>query len=47
MAVLVIMTAIGLFLLVRSLDALKAAGGSFPHHPAWQPDVHHFGIAAV
>jgi phosphate transport system permease protein len=46
-AVLVIMTAIGLFLLVRSLDALKAAGGSFLTTSAWQPDVHHFGIAAV
>jgi phosphate transport system permease protein len=46
-AVLAIMTAIGLFLLVRALDALKAAGGSFLTTSAWQPDVHHFGIAAV
>jgi phosphate transport system permease protein len=47
LAVLTIMTAIGLFLLVRSLDALKASGGSFLTTSQWQPDVHHFGIAAV
>jgi phosphate transport system permease protein len=46
-AVLAIMTAIGLFLLVRSLDALKAVGFSFLTTAQWEPDIHRFGIAAV
>jgi phosphate transport system permease protein len=46
-AVLGIMVAIGLFLLFHSLDALKAAGASFLTTQAWEPDIHHFGIAAV
>jgi phosphate transport system permease protein len=47
LAVLVITTAVGLFLLVRSSQALRAAGLSFLTTEAWNPDTHHFGIAAV
>jgi phosphate transport system permease protein len=45
--VLAIMGAVGLFLLLRALTALKAAGFSFLTTSDWQPDRHHFGIAAV
>jgi phosphate transport system permease protein len=46
-AVLAIMGAVGLFLLLRALSALKASGLSFLTTSEWQPDRHHFGIAAV
>ncbi len=45
--VLVLMAAVGVFLLVRSFDALKDAGFSFLTVSAWEPGAHHFGIAAV
>lgn len=45
--VLAIMAGVGLFLLLRAGQALKATGFSFLTTAAWQPDVHHFGIAAV
>ncbi|MFJ5215317.1 phosphate ABC transporter permease subunit PstC [Streptomyces sp. NPDC088354] len=45
--VLAIMAAVGIFLLLRAGSALKATGLSFLTTSAWQPDVHHFGIAAV
>ncbi len=41
------MVAVGLFLTAKAVPALKAAGWSFLTIPDWQPDVHHFGIAAV
>jgi phosphate transport system permease protein len=47
LTVLVITTAVGLFLLVKSLPALKSAKASFLTTQAWEPDIHHFGIAAV
>jgi phosphate transport system permease protein len=47
LGVLAIMGAVGLFLLLRALTALKAAGFSFLTTSEWQPDRHHFGIAAV
>jgi phosphate transport system permease protein len=46
-AVLAIMASIGLFLLSKSLKAFKAAGFSFLTTQAWNPDTHHFGIAAL
>jgi phosphate transport system permease protein len=46
-SVLAIMALVGLFLLVLSLPALKATGLSFLTTAEWQPDIHHFGIAAV
>lgn len=46
-AVLVIMTLVGVFLGGRALRALRDAGGSFVTTSAWEPDSHHFGIAAV
>ncbi|WP_406432874.1 phosphate ABC transporter permease subunit PstC [Streptomyces sp. NBC_01589] len=45
--VLAIMAAVGLFLLVRAAQALRATGFSFLTTVQWQPDVHKFGIAAV
>jgi phosphate transport system permease protein len=47
LSVLAIMALVGLFLLVRALTALKTTGLSFLTTAAWQPDTHHFGIAAV
>jgi phosphate transport system permease protein len=45
--VLAIMAAVGLFLLLRAGQALRATGFSFLTTSQWQPDVHRFGIAAV
>ncbi|MFF2462411.1 phosphate ABC transporter permease subunit PstC [Streptomyces mirabilis] len=45
--VLAIMAGVGLFLLLRAGQALKATGFSFLTTAEWQPDVHRFGIAAV
>ncbi len=41
------MAAVGLFLTIKALPALQAAGWSFLTTAQWQPDVHRFGIAAV
>jgi phosphate transport system permease protein len=46
-AVLVITGAVGLFLFLRAFSALKVAGFSFLTTQQWQPDSHHFGIAAI
>ncbi len=43
---LVLMALIGIFLLVRSWDALSAAGSSFFSEETWNPP-HRFGIAAL
>ena len=45
--VLALMSAVGLFLAVRAIPALADAKGSFFTTADWQPDAHHFGIAAV
>ncbi|MGW0882080.1 phosphate ABC transporter permease subunit PstC [Streptomyces sp. NPDC002671] len=45
--VLAIMAAVGLFLLLRAGQALRARGFAFLTTTEWQPDVHQFGIAAV
>jgi phosphate transport system permease protein len=47
LSVLAIMGAVGLFLLLRALQALRATGVKFVTTQEWQPDVHRFGIAAV
>jgi len=47
LSVLGIMVLVGGFLLWLSLPALRATGLSFLTTSEWQPDVHHFGIAAV
>ncbi len=46
-AVLVIMTLVGLFLGLRALQAIQQAGLSFLTTQAWEPDGGNFGIAAV
>ncbi|MEV7683028.1 phosphate ABC transporter permease subunit PstC [Streptomyces sp. NPDC088341] len=45
--VLVIMLLVGTFLGYRAWEALRVAKGSFLTTSAWEPDSHHFGIAAV
>ncbi|WP_066942926.1 phosphate ABC transporter permease subunit PstC [Streptomyces lushanensis] len=45
--VLVIMLLVGTFLGYRAWEALRVAKGSFLTTAAWEPDSHHFGIAAV
>ncbi|MEU3342391.1 phosphate ABC transporter permease subunit PstC [Streptomyces sp. NPDC006668] len=47
LAVLAIMAAVGLFLLLRAVQALHTAGFSFLTTERWEPDTHDFGIAAV
>jgi phosphate transport system permease protein len=46
-AVLALMAMVGLFLFTRAGEALRVAGRSFLTTSAWEPDSHHFGIAAV
>lgn len=45
--VLGIMLLVGVFLTYRASQALDVAKGSFLTTSAWEPDSHHFGIAAV
>lgn len=45
--VLAIMATVGLFLAQRGGDALADAGFAFFSTETWEPDSHHFGIAAV
>jgi phosphate transport system permease protein len=48
LVVLAIMASVGLFLLLRGLQALNAVGPlKFITTQAWNPDTHQFGIAAV
>jgi phosphate transport system permease protein len=47
LVVLAIMVGVGLFLTIEGLQALKASGIHFLTTSAWQPDRHHFGVAAV
>ncbi|MGQ0626314.1 MAG: phosphate ABC transporter permease subunit PstC [Sporichthyaceae bacterium] len=46
-AVLAVMSLVGLFLAVRAADALGEAGFGFLTTEAWEPDSGNFGIAAV
>jgi phosphate transport system permease protein len=41
------MAMVGLFLFIRAAQALRVAGRSFLTTSAWEPDSHHFGVAAV
>ncbi|MFD7893536.1 phosphate ABC transporter permease subunit PstC [Streptomyces sp. NPDC059568] len=45
--VLLIMLLVGTFLGYRAWEALRVSKGSFLTTSAWEPDSHHFGIAAV
>ena len=47
LAVLAIMSLVGLFLAYRASQALRAAGPSFLTTAEWEPDAGRFGIAAV
>jgi len=47
LAVLAIMTLVGLFLFVRGFDAITDAGAAFITTEAWSPNEGNFGIAAV
>jgi phosphate transport system permease protein len=48
LVVLAIMASVGLFLLLRGLQALEAVGPlKFVTTQEWDPDIHKFGIAAV
>jgi phosphate transport system permease protein len=47
MAVLAIMGAVGLFLTIQAMQALRATGFSFLTTTEWQPDRGQFGIASV
>ena len=38
---------VGLFLTIKALPALRVAKFSFLTTQAWEPDVHHFGIAGI
>lgn len=46
-AVLLIMLLVGLFLSLRASNAISASGFKFLTTQAWDPDNHHFGVAAV
>jgi phosphate transport system permease protein len=47
LVVLTIIAAIGLFLLIQAFPAIRSAKFSFLSTQAWQPDIHHFGIAGI
>jgi phosphate transport system permease protein len=47
LVVLAVIVAIGVFLTVQALPALRAAKLSFLTTQSWEPDVHHFGIAGI
>ncbi len=47
LVVLAVFTAIGVFLGVQAFQAIKVAKFSFLTTQAWQPDIHHFGIAGI
>jgi len=45
--VLAIMVGVGLFLTIQGLQALRVGGFHFLTTSQWQPETHHFGVAAV
>ena len=47
LVVLLVFTCIGLFLGIRAFSAVKVAKFSFLTTSAWEPDIHHFGIAGI
>ena len=47
LVVLALFAAIGLFLALQAFPAIRVAKFSFLTTEAWQPDIHHFGVAGV
>ncbi|MGB7050106.1 MAG: phosphate ABC transporter permease subunit PstC [Acidimicrobiales bacterium] len=47
LVVLGVITAVGVFLAIQAAPALRSAKFSFLTTQAWEPDVHHFGIAGI
>jgi phosphate transport system permease protein len=47
LVVLGIVALVGLFLTIKALPAIRVARFSFLTTQAWQPDIHHFGIAGI
>jgi phosphate transport system permease protein len=47
LAVLGVIAAIGLFLSIQAFTAIRVAKFSFLTTQAWEPDVHHFGVAGI
>src|ERR1700737_3624025 len=45
--VLAVIAAIGLFLTIQAFPALRVAKFSFLTTQAWQPAIHHFGVAGI
>ena len=45
--VLAVIALVGLFLTLKAIPALRVAKFSFLTTQAWQPDIHHFGIAGI
>lgn len=47
LVVLAVIVLVGLFLTLKAIPALRVAKFSFLTTQAWEPDVHHFGIAGI
>jgi phosphate transport system permease protein len=47
LVVLCVIALVGLFLTIRAIPALRVAKFSFLTTQAWEPDIHHFGIAGI
>ena len=47
LVVLGVIALVGLFLAIKALPAIRVAKFSFLTTQAWQPDIHHFGIAGI
>jgi phosphate transport system permease protein len=47
LVVLAVIALVGLFLALKAVPALRVAKFSFLTTQAWEPDVHHFGIAGI
>ncbi len=45
--VLGVIALVGLFLTIKALPAIRVAKFSFLTTQAWEPDIHHFGIAGI
>ena len=45
--VLAVFAAIGLFLAIKASSAIRVAKFKFLTTQAWEPDIHHFGIAGI
>jgi len=45
--VLLVFTAIGLFMGIQAFKAIRVAKLNFLTTQAWEPDIHHFGIAGI